>query len=99
MLRPTSSSLFLVVLTTIALLTFPIYAQAQSPQISSVSPTSSAANASVTITGSGFGSTQGKSMVTFGGVSAGITSWSATSIVAVARLLPLFPLALVILSS
>ena len=53
------------------------------PTITSLSPTSGAVGASVTITGTNFGSTQGTSTVTFNGTTAAtITSWSATSIVA-----------------
>jgi hypothetical protein len=52
------------------------------PSISSLSPPSGAVGASVTITGTNFGSTQGTSTVTFNGTSATATSWSATSIVA-----------------
>ena len=53
------------------------------PGITSLSPTSGAVGASVTITGTNFGSTQGASTVTFNGTTATtITSWSATSIVA-----------------
>ena len=53
------------------------------PTISSLSPTSGAVGASVTITGTNFGSTQGTSTVTFNGTTATtISSWSATSIVA-----------------
>ncbi len=51
--------------------------------IASLSPTSGAVGASVTITGINFGSTQGTSTVTFNGTAATITSWNATSIVAV----------------
>ena len=51
------------------------------PSITSLSPTSGAVGASVTITGAGFGTTQVGSTVKFNGTSAGtITSWSATSI-------------------
>jgi RHS repeat-associated protein len=52
------------------------------PSISSISPTSGGAGASVTISGSNFGATQGSGSVTFNGVAAAITSWSASSIVA-----------------
>src|SRR5690349_8277537 len=52
------------------------------PSITAVSPTSGAVGASITITGSGFGSTQGTSTVKFNGTTATATSWSATSIVA-----------------
>src|SRR5437879_3403116 len=57
-------------------------AQAAPPSISNLSPTSGAVGASVTITGTNFGSTQGTSTVKFNGTIATITSWSATSIVA-----------------
>ncbi len=54
------------------------------PSITSLSPTSGAVGASVTITGSNFGSTQGSSTVKFNGTTATtISTWSATSIVAV----------------
>src|SRR5215467_10683259 len=57
------------------------YGHAQSaPAISSLSPTSSPIGASVTITGTNFGSTQGSSSVTFGGTAAAVSSWSTTSI-------------------
>ncbi len=52
------------------------------PSISSLSPNSGAIGASVTISGSNFGATQGTSSVTFNGIAAAPTSWSATSIVA-----------------
>ena len=48
------------------------------PTITSFTPTSAAAGAIVTITGTNFGATQGQ--VTFHGTSAAISSWSATSI-------------------
>ena len=51
------------------------------PSIASLNPTSGAVGTPVTITGSNFGSTQGTSTVTFGTKAAGVTSWSATSIV------------------
>jgi IPT/TIG domain len=50
--------------------------------ISSLSPTSGAIGASVTISGSGFGSSQGGSTVKFNGVTATATSWKNTTIVA-----------------
>ena len=56
---------------------------AANPTISSLSPTSGAVGASVTISGSNFGSTQGSSTVTFNGTIAAVTSWSASSIAAV----------------
>jgi hypothetical protein len=51
-------------------------------QISSLSPTSGSAGQIVTITGSRFGATQGTSTVMFNGVTATVSSWSDTSIVA-----------------
>jgi len=50
------------------------------PVISSLSPTSAAVDAPVTISGSGFGDKQGKSTVTFNGTVASVTSWSDDSI-------------------
>jgi len=51
------------------------------PTISSLSPTSGAVGAAVTIAGSGFGASQGSSTVTFNGTAAATASaWSATSI-------------------
>ena len=52
-----------------------------SPTISSLSVTSGTVGTSVTITGTNFGATQSTSTVTFNGVTASPTSWSATSIV------------------
>lgn len=52
------------------------------PTISSLSPTSGAPGASVTITGTNFGATQGTSTIKFNGTAATPTSWSDTSIVA-----------------
>src|SRR5213078_719834 len=55
---------------------------AATPSITSLSLTSGAVGASVTITGTNFGATQGtSSTVKFNGTSATPTSWSATSIV------------------
>ncbi len=53
------------------------------PSIASISPTSGVVGTSVTITGTNFGSTQGSNTVTFNGTAAAVSSWSATSIVAV----------------
>ena len=53
---------------------------AAAPTISSLSPTSGPVGTLVTIAGSGFGSSQGSSTVTFNGTTAAPTSWSATSI-------------------
>ena len=51
------------------------------PTISSLSVTSGVVGAPVTITGTGFGATQGAGTVSFNGTDAAPTSWSATSIV------------------
>jgi IPT/TIG domain-containing protein len=51
------------------------------PNIASLSPVSGAVAASVTITGTGFGTPQGSSTVTFNSIAATPTSWSATKIV------------------
>ena len=48
--------------------------------ITSLNPSSGAVGTQVTITGANFGATQGTSTVTFNGVAATATSWSATSI-------------------
>ena len=53
------------------------------PTITSLSPTSGAIGASVTVTGTNFGSSQGSSTVTFNGTTATVTSWSSTSIAAI----------------
>ena len=51
------------------------------PGITSISPASGAAGTAVTISGSGFGSPQGSSTLTFNGVAPSkITSWAATAI-------------------
>src|SRR6266700_701896 len=62
-------------------LVLPLNLDAASPTITSLSPTSGAVGASVTITGTNFGSTQGTSTVKFNRTAATPTSWSATSIV------------------
>ena len=54
--------------------------RAQAPSITSLSPSSAAVGASVTIAGANFGSTQGASTVTFNGTAATPTSWSGTSV-------------------
>jgi len=51
-----------------------------SPNIASLSPTLGAVGTPVAITGANFGSTQDGSTVTFNGVAATPTSWSATSL-------------------
>jgi len=50
------------------------------PSITSLSPTSGPVGASVTITGTNFGSTQGNGGGTFNGTTATVNSWSGTSI-------------------
>src|SRR5439155_387416 len=50
------------------------------PTITSLSPTSGPVATAVTIAGTGFGATKGTSTVTFNGVAATPTTWSATSI-------------------
>jgi YD repeat-containing protein len=52
----------------------------QPPSLSSLNPTSGPIGQAVTIAGANFGATQGTSVVTFNGVAATATSWSATSI-------------------
>src|SRR5581483_11445185 len=52
------------------------------PTIASVSPNTGNPGTSVTIAGVNFDATQGAGGVTFGGISASIVSWSATSITA-----------------
>jgi hypothetical protein len=52
------------------------------PSIASVNPASGASGTPVTISGANFGATQGTSTVTFSGMAATPTSWSAGSIVA-----------------
>ena len=52
-----------------------------SPSITNVSPSSGPVGTIVTITGSNFGATQGTSTVSFNGMQATPTSWSASSIV------------------
>jgi len=51
------------------------------PTVTSLSPTSGVIGTSVTIMGANFGGTQGTSTVTFNGIAATPTSWSATSVV------------------
>ena len=52
------------------------------PVITGITPTTGAPGASVTISGSGFGTTMGSSTANFNGAAATVTSWSDTSIVA-----------------
>src|SRR5690348_15579003 len=58
----------------------PVYGQ--SPTITAISPTSGPVGTLVTITGTGFGATQGSSTVTLNSTTATVTSWSATSLTA-----------------
>lgn len=50
------------------------------PNIASLSPTSGKFGASITVSGTGFGATQGSSTVKFNGLAGTPTSWSATTI-------------------
>jgi PKD domain/Glucodextranase, domain B/IPT/TIG domain len=50
------------------------------PHITTVSPTTQPIGKNVTINGTGFGTTQGTSTVTFGGVAGAAVSWSTTQI-------------------
>ena len=52
------------------------------PSISTLTPNSGVIGTSVTIAGANFGATQGSSTVTFNGITATPTSWSATSVAA-----------------
>src|SRR5712691_5668436 len=72
----------ILILTGCLVLLFAREAHAAPPSITGLSPNSGAVGASVTITGTNFGSTQGTSTVKFNGTTATTTSWSATSIVA-----------------
>lgn len=80
-MRPSASQVILFI-AIILILTVPTFCFA-APSISSLSPTTGAVGASVTINGSGFGSTQGTSTVKFNGKVASVTSWSASAIVAI----------------
>ena len=55
---------------------------AVTPIITSLTPTSGTAGTSITISGAGFGPTQGTSIVAFNGAAATPTNWSPTSIAA-----------------
>jgi hypothetical protein len=52
------------------------------PDLTGLSPISGAGGTPVTITGTNFGATQGPSTVTFNGITAAVTSWTAESITA-----------------
>lgn len=56
-----------------------LFAFSQSPTLTSISPTAIAPGMQVTLTGSGFGSTQGNGKVTLGPQATGtVVSWSST---------------------
>jgi RHS repeat-associated protein len=57
-------------------------AYAQSPTVTSISPTSGPVGAVVAITGTNFGTTQGSSTVSLNGTSTLVMGWSATTVVA-----------------
>jgi hypothetical protein len=57
------------------------------PTITSLTPSSGGIGSSVTIAGTNFGNTQGTSTVTFNGLVASVSSWSAVSIVATVPLM------------
>jgi RHS repeat-associated protein len=85
---PRTASAFVIFL--LVLFGTSLQLQAAAPAISSLSPTYGVSGTPVTITGSNFGATQGSSTVKFGdwgnnvsAVTAQVTSWSNTSIVAV----------------
>ncbi len=61
---------------------FTVTTSAPGPSITSISPTLGPVGASVSILGSNFGASQGTSTVTFHGIAATPTSWSATGIFA-----------------
>ena len=52
-----------------------------SPQITGLSSTTGSVGSAIAIAGTGFGATQGSSLVTINGLSATINSWSATALV------------------
>src|ERR1700691_6073180 len=55
--------------------------QAQTPDISSLSPTSAPVSTLITIAGSGFGSTQSTSTISLNGTAVSVLGWSDTLIV------------------
>jgi hypothetical protein len=57
-------------------------ASSSGPNIASLTPTSAAVGAQVTITGSGFGNLQGSGVVWLGTQPGNVASWSANQIVA-----------------
>ena len=64
----------------LAILSCAAQALATAPSISSLTPSTGAVGAAVTIAGANFGSTQGSSTVKFNGTTATVTSWGASSI-------------------
>ena len=58
-----------------------VYDAPPAPTLTSLSPSSGPVATVVTISGNNFGATRGTSTITFNGVTAAPTSWSATSIV------------------
>src|SRR6266436_2376791 len=60
----------------------PAFAQQSSPQITSVTPTTAIAGTQVTITGTGFGASQGSGNVWLGSTYGVLVGWSDTQIVA-----------------
>ena len=80
-MRPTSSCLRLLVCF-IAIIWIPISLHAQAPQISNVTPATAIAGTQVTITGTGFGATQGSGNVWLGSTYGVVVSWSDTQVVA-----------------
>jgi hypothetical protein len=60
----------------------PVAFTINTPQITTVTPNSGSAGASITITGSGFGTAQGSGIVWLGSAPGAVVSWSDTQIVA-----------------
>jgi RHS repeat-associated protein len=58
-------------------------AYAQAPTVTTIAPTSGPIGILVQITGTGFGATQGSSMVSFNGTNAAVMNWTATSVAAI----------------
>jgi hypothetical protein len=69
-----------ILLLILSLCLFASTPQAAGQTITSLSPTTGAVGASLTIAGSGFGATQGTSTVTFSGTAATPTSWATDTI-------------------
>lgn len=75
-----SLSLSLIFLA-LTVLTFPAYVHAQAPHLSAILPTAVSPGTQMTLTGSGFGATQGSGAVYFGGPYSSVASWSDTKVV------------------